>query len=96
MEFAIVTSSNKVYYATHEGYGELPTYRNVKVVSPTGAGDVFTAVLSYIYARTSDPVKALSYSIVAASLSVEALGPAEIDKDRFWRKLKEFKELAEI
>ncbi|RLG73521.1 MAG: hypothetical protein DRO08_01760 [Thermoprotei archaeon] len=96
VEFAIVTSSNKVYYATHEGYGELPTYRKVKVVSPTGAGDVFTAVLSYIYTQTSDPIKALSYSIVAACLSVETLGPVEIDKDRFWRKLKEFKELAEV
>ncbi|RLG74200.1 MAG: hypothetical protein DRO23_07375 [Thermoprotei archaeon] len=96
VEFAIVTSSSKVYYATYEGYGELPTYRKVKVVSPTGAGDVFTAVLSYVYAQTTDPIKALSYSIVAACLSVETLGPAEIDKDRFWRKLKEFKELAEI
>ena len=96
VELAVVTSSMKVYYATKECYGELPTYRKVQVVSPTGAGDVFTSVLTYIYSKTADPVKALAYSIVAAGLSVEKLGPSELNRDRFWRNLKEYKELAEI
>lgn len=96
VELAVITSSVKVYYATRECYGELPTYRKVQVVSSTGAGDVFTSVLTYIYSKTTDPVKALAYSIVAAGLSVEKLGPLELDRDRFWSSLKEYKELAEI
>lgn len=90
VELAVITSKDKIYYATPETYEELPSYTKVKARSSTGAGDVFTSILTYVYIKNYDPVKAVAYSAIAASFSVEKLGPSKIDSEKFKLRLKEY------
>lgn len=46
----------------------------VDVVDATGAGDCFTAAAALVLAEGADPVEAARFAVVAASLSVQALG----------------------
>jgi len=90
VEVAIVTSSKKVYVVSNGKYLEFPTYPHVSVKSTTGAGDVFTSFFTYVYSRSYDLEKAITYAIVASSFAVENIGPSSISRDHFFRRLREY------
>ncbi|MCX8205213.1 MAG: PfkB family carbohydrate kinase [Candidatus Nezhaarchaeota archaeon] len=52
-----------------------PCYPVLKVVDPTGAGDVYAGVLALLLSRGEDATWSMSMATAAASFTVESLGP---------------------
>ena len=53
--------------------GHIPA-EDVEAVDTTGAGDVFSAVMSYVYLQNGNIVSAVKYATCAAALSVMKAG----------------------
>lgn len=71
----IVTSGADGITARGESSFSLPAF-NVKTIDPTGAGDVFSAVLAWSLLEGGNLLQAASCASVAAGVSTESLGGA--------------------
>jgi ribokinase len=67
-------SGQYLYDATSRTRWEVPSYP-VKVVNPAGAGDAFCGGFLAGYRQTFDPLQAVLYGNISASLVVEGSGP---------------------
>jgi len=63
-----------LYDAASKSRWEIPAYPS-KMVDPSGAGDAFCGGFLAGYRRTYDPVEAVLYGNISASLVVEGAGP---------------------
>lgn len=76
-EFVVVKrgESGQLLYDTVSKYRyEIPSYPS-RLINPTGAGDAFCGGLLAGYRRTFDPLQAVIYGSISASLVVEGTGP---------------------
>ncbi len=76
-EFVVVKrgeSGQFLYDATSRVRWEVQSYP-ARVINPTGAGDAFCGGFLAGYRRTFDPLQAVLYGNIAASLVVEGSGP---------------------
>ena len=76
IDFVVVKRSWKgqmLYDSVNKKRYEIPAYPS-KMVDPTGAGDVFGGGFLVGLDRTNDPVQAVMYGNVAASIAVEGSG----------------------
>jgi sugar/nucleoside kinase (ribokinase family) len=64
-----------LYDASTRSHWEIPPYP-ARLVNPTGAGDAFCGGFLAGYRRTYDPLEAVLYGNVSASLAVEGKDPA--------------------
>jgi len=76
VELVIVTSGMEgAVLSMEETLYNIPAYRSVKVVDPTGAGDVFIGGFLAEYVRGEDALRCACVGSAVASLVVEAVGP---------------------
>ena len=76
-EFVIIKCGERgqlLYDAASHTRWEIPAYP-ARLVDPTGAGDAFCGGFLAGYRRTFDPLEAVLYGSVSASLTVEGSGP---------------------
>ncbi len=88
VETVIVTSGAKGATLSVEGTAyTVPSYSNVKVVDPTGAGDVFIGGFLAEYVSGKDSLWCACVGSAAASIAVEAVGPTFLrDKAEIYRR----------
>ncbi|RLF07443.1 MAG: hypothetical protein DRJ69_07135 [Thermoprotei archaeon] len=55
-----------------------PSYPGTVAVDPTGAGDAYAGVLTFLLASGEEPSWSMSMATAVASLVVETLGPASV------------------
>jgi len=76
-EFVVIKCGERgqlLYDAASHTRWEIPAYP-ARLVDPTGAGDAFCGGFLAGYRRTFDPLQAVLYGNVSASLTVEGSGP---------------------
>ena len=83
----VTLGSKGALLSTEEGTCKIPAYSPVRVVDPTGAGDVFTGAFLAESVRSKNATWCACVGSAAASLSVEVSGPANrIEKIETYRR----------
>jgi cytidine kinase len=76
-EFVVIKrgeSGQYLYDSTTKAHWEISAYPS-RLADPTGAGDAFCGGFLYGYRKTYDPLQAVLYGSISASLVVEGSGP---------------------